>query len=169
MRYFLLLFALIVFIGTATPAQAQLRNQVQALTKPASAQLYDASGPGFSLNKLFSPQVFTMGHSYEMSVGSYGGASSSLGMYTNTMLWQFSPKLDARVDVSVAHSFTGNHMGDNSPAQVFLRNAEINFRPNESTQFHISFRQSPYGTYASPYGSYGHFVSPHRGLPPIGR
>lgn len=171
MRYSLLLVALIVVLGTAAPAEAQMRNQVQALTQPAPAQLYDSETPGFTLNKLFSPQHFTMGHSYEMSFGSFGGSSSSLGMYTNSMLWQFSPKVDARLDVSVAHSFTGNTFGeDGRGAQVFVRNAEINYRPTEAMQFHISFRQSPYGMYASPYGYGGrHLHAPFQELPPLGR
>lgn len=170
MRYTLPLVALIFVLGTAVPAQAQMRNQVQAVTERAPAQLYDSKSPAFTLNNLFSPQVFTMGHSYEMSFGSYGGAGSSLGMYTNSMLWQFSPKVDARLDVSVAHSFTGNSVGnDGSMGKVFIRNAEVNYRPTETMQFHISFRQSPYGMYAGPYGHRGyHPAGPFHQLPPVG-
>lgn len=171
MRYFLPLVALIVVLGTAVPAQAQMRDQV-ALTQRAPAQLYDSQAPSFTLNKLFSPQHFTMGHSYEMSVGGFGGSSSTLGMYTNTMAWQFSQKLDARLDVSVAHSFSGNQFGDEGPGgQVFIRNAELNYRPTESMQFHISFRQSPFGLYGHPYGYRGGYVPgmPFQELPPVGR
>lgn len=171
MRYILPLVALIVVLGTAVPAQAQMRDQVPQ-TQPAPAQLYDSQTPTFTLNKLFSPQHFTMGHSYEMSFGSFGGGNQSLGMYTNTMNWQFSQKLDARLDVSVAHSFSGNQFGNDGPGgQVFIRNAQVNYRPTESMQFHISFRQSPYGMYGHPHGYRGgHFGGmPFQELPPIGR
>lgn len=171
MRTSLLLFAFIFVLGTALPAQAQLRNQVQSATRPGPTQLYDSQTPAFSLNKLFSPEHFRMGHSFEMSMGSFGGAGSSLGMYTNSLMWQFSQKLDARVDVSVAQSFSGNQLGqDRGMGQVFIRNAEINYRPTENAQIHFSFRQSPYGLYANPHG-YGYrpdrFLG-HSPLPPVG-
>ena len=79
-------------------------------------------------------------------------------MYTNTMSWQFSDKLAARVDISAAYSpFSGGDLagleGQQKP-QVFLRNAEIAWRPTENVQLHVQIRQSPYGRYASPYGYY---------------
>ncbi len=170
MRYFLPFITLIIVLGTAVPVQAQMRDQV-ASAQPAPAQLYDSQTPAFTLNKLFSPQHFSMGHSYEMSVGSFGGGSQTLGMYTNTMLFEFSPKLDARVDVSVAHSFNGSQFGNEGHGgQVFIRNAQVNYRPTENMQFHISFRQSPYGMYGHPYGYRGGYgYSPFHELPPMGR
>lgn len=170
MRYFLPQIVLIVVLGTAVPAQAQMRNQVES-SQPAPAQLYDSNVPSFTLNNLFSPEHFTMGHSYEMSFGSFGGGSESLGMYTNTMLFQFSRQLDARVDVSVAHSFTGNQFGNEGQGgQVFIRNAQVNYRPTENMQFHISFRQSPFGMYGHPYGHRGGYgYAPFQELPPVGR
>lgn len=153
MRKTLSLICLLVFLGTAVPAQAQFRNDVQVA--PASPKLYGASGAaGFVLNKLFNPSVFKMSHSLEMSMGSFGGRSNSLGMYTNTMAWQFSDKLAARVDMSVAYSPMNNSAfgpGENKP-RVFLRNAEIAYRPSKNVEFHLQVRQSPYGSYMSPYG-----------------
>ena len=101
-----------------------------------------------------------MSHSYEMSFGSFGGQASSLGMYTNTMMFQFSQKLAARVDVAFAHSLLNNGMRnplgpDADRGQVFLRNAEIAYRPTENMRLHLSVRQSPYGGYMNPYG-YGY-------------
>jgi hypothetical protein len=158
MRQLLSVLSLIVFLGVATPAEAQLRQDVQA--QQAQAKLYGSEGPSFSLNRLFSPDHFRMQHSYEMSFGSYGGTTSSLGMYTNTMMFQFNDKLAARVDMSFAHSPLGDGIGQKlglqqDNGQFFLRNAEVAYRPNERMQLHLSFRQSPYGSYMSPYGYYG--------------
>lgn len=157
MRKTLSLLCLIAFLGLAVPvpAQAQLRNPV--LGTRASAQLYDTGGASFLLNKLFNPSVFRMSHSIEMSTGSFGGRSSSLGMYTNSMAWHFSDKLAARVDMSVAYSPFNNGalgFGEQQKPQVFLRNAEIAWRPSENVQFHLQMRQSPYGSYMSPHGYY---------------
>lgn len=151
MRKTLSLLCLVAFLTFAVPAQAQLRGDVQAERAPT--RLYDAGGASFLLNKIFSPAHFQMRHSYEMSVGSAGGNSYSLGAYTNTLAWQFNDKLAARADVSVAFSPFGSSFGlDNQGPQVFLRNAEIAYRPTENTILHFQVRQSPYGSYVSPYG-----------------
>lgn len=168
MRKLLSLSFLIVFLAMAVPAKAQLRQDVHGQQAPA--KLYGADQTGFLLNKLFNPEHFKMSHSYEMSVGGFGGQTSSLGMYTNTMMFQFNQKLAARVDVSFAHSPFGNtnalghnfgKIGDNG--RVFLRNAEVVFRPTEKTRFHLSIRQSPYGGYMGPYGYYGYNPYGYRG------
>jgi len=157
MRQSLFAACLIVLLGVTAPAQAQLRSD--AALHDAKVRLYDFGKPGFSLNSLFDPSHFRMRHSLEFSAGSYGGAASSMGMYTNSMMWQFSQRLAARLDVSMAYSpysderlqgLTGGNNG-----RVFVRNAEIAYRPSENTRIHFSFQQSPYGYYASPYG-YGY-------------
>ena len=156
MRNILSLVVLLVLLGVTLPAQAQLRNQVG--NQQASTKLYGSEGAMFSLNNLFSPEHFKMSHSYEMSFGSFGGSSSSLGMYTNSMMFQFNEKLAARVDLSFAHQPFGssNMMSENgNNGQFFLRNAEVAYRPSENVQLHLSVRQSPYGSYMSPYGMYG--------------
>ena len=167
MRKTLSLLCLIAFLGVAVPAQAQLRNAVEE--SRASARLYDTGGSGFLLNKLFNPAVFRMSHSFEMSMGTFGGNTSSLGMYTNTMAWQFSDELAARVDLSVAYSPFNNSalgFGEQQKPQVFLRNAEVAWRPSEKVQLHFQVRQSPYGSYMSPYGYYNPYYGHRYGYSP---
>lgn len=161
MRKLLSLLVLVVFLGTALPAQAQLRENVRS--QEARAQIYGPQGGAFSLNTLFSPQHFKMSHSYEMSFGSFGGNSSSLGMYTNSMMFQFSDQVAARVDMSYAFSPFGsvNPLGQNADqGKIFLRNAEVAYRPAENVQLHLQVRQSPFGSYMSPYGGYGYGYYP---------
>lgn len=166
MRKTLSLLCLVIFLGVATPAQAQLRSAVHE--QQATTRLYDTGASGFLLNKLFNPSVFQMRHSVEFSMGSFGGQSSSLGMYTNTMAWQFGSTLAARVDVSAAYSpFNGGSsfgVQSNNQPRIFLRNAEIAYRPTENMTFHFQVRQSPYGTYASPYGYYSPHAAPYRSM-----
>lgn len=153
MRKTLLLVGLMVMLGLAAPAQAQLRENVPAAVQRAPMRLY-SMGSGFSLNDLFSAEHFRMQHTYEMSMGTIGGYSYSLGVYTNSMLWQFSDKLAARVDIGVAHSPFGGSLGIERRPQIFLRNAEVAYRPRENMLLQFSVRQSPYGYYLSPYGYY---------------
>ena len=161
MRNIVSVVCLLILLGTISPAQAQLRET--ALEQRAPSKLYDTSNKsGFTLNKLFDPAHFRMGQSIEFSTGSFAGRTSSLGMFTNSMMWQFNQKLAARVDVSVAYSpnagTLGNSSGNlaNGNAQVFIRNAEFAYRPSENVQLHLSFSQSPYGRYGSPHGYYGY-------------
>ncbi|MFT5142460.1 MAG: hypothetical protein ACI80V_001356 [Rhodothermales bacterium] len=155
--FFVACMLLLVF-GTA-PASAQLRTEATHIDAPV--RLYDTGGSGFSLNKYFSPAHFQMSHSIEMSSSSYGG---SLGMYTNSMAWQFSDKLAARVDVAMAYapggegSTTGmlsNNALNGQGGRIFLRNAEVAYRPTENSIIQFSIQQNPYGNHMSPYGQYG--------------
>ena len=167
MRNVVSLVCLLVLLGVSLPAQAQLRET--ALEQRAPSKLYDTSkSSGFTLNKLFDPAHFRMSQSAEFSSSSFAGRTTSLGMFTNSMMWQFNDKMAARMDVSVAYSPnsgtlsnpSGNLAGGN--AQVFVRNAEFAYRPSENVQFHISFNQSPYGAYGSPFGYYGYSPYGHR-------
>ena len=158
MRQTLFVACLVLMLGLTTPAEGQLRSDV--LSEESTVRLYDQAASGFSLNRFFSPAHFQMSHSLEFSTGSYGGSASSMGMYTNSMMWRFSHRLAARVDVAMAYSpyqddrLQGVTGANNN--RVFLKNAEIAYRPTENSQIHLSFRQSPYGSYMSPYGSGGY-------------
>ncbi len=154
----LLLIAVIAIL--ATPADAQFRETVP--NAYPQTRLYSPSNKvGALLNRVFNPSIFQMSHSFEMTAGSFGGNGYSLGMYTNTMAWQFSPKLSARMDVAVAYSPQNQiareaGFGQQHP-KVFLRNAEVAWKPSKNVQFHFQVRQDPY---AYPgmmgYGPYGY-------------
>lgn len=153
MRVFFSLLCLVLMLSVMQPAQAQLRDTDNS---PAPTALYDeGSTAGSLLNTMFSDDHFRMSHAYEMSMSSFGGNTSSLGMYTNSMMWQFNEQWAARVDVSLAHSPFGgsNSFANEQDARVFLRNAEVAYRPSENMEFRFQMRQSPYGSYMSPYGS----------------
>ncbi len=143
-----------------SPVEAQLRNSVpNALPQ---TRLYSSSNQVSALlSKIFNPSVFQMSHSFEMSAGSFGGNGYSMGMYTNTMAWQFSPKFAARMDVAVAYSPQNQiareaGFGRQHP-QIFLRNAEISWKPSNRVQFHFQVRQNPYGYHGMMgYGPYGY-------------
>jgi len=143
----------IALLAVAAPADAQLRTPNAA--QESTVRLYDQGMTGFSLNRFFTPEHFRMSHSLEMTASSFGGGSS-LAMYTNTMNWQFNEKLAARVDVSMAYSplsgQAGTSVTGHSNGQIFLRNAEIAYRPSENTSIHLSIQQSPYGRFMQPYG-----------------
>ena len=150
-----------IMVAMAVPAEAQFREAVPA--RNSSSQLYQASGAiGKVISKIFNPSVFSMSHGIEMSAGSFGGYGYSMGMYTNTMAWQFSDKLAMRADVAVAYSPQSKAMTamgfDRSGPRVFLRNAEIAWKPSEKVRINIHVQQNPYAFrnpyMMNPYGGY---------------
>ncbi|MDX1438353.1 MAG: hypothetical protein R3284_00475 [Rubricoccaceae bacterium] len=159
-----LLLVLIVLIAAA-PAYAQRRADLPSPTPPA-VELTE-SGQPLSLSGLFNAQTLKIGHSYEFSYSSMAAGSVGLGVYTTSLQWQPSDRLAARVDVGVAHSPFGSGgireaMGfsPDEPAQVYLRNAELAYRPTENSVLHLQVQQNPLG-YGSPYGMYG-YMNPYR-------
>jgi len=159
MRTALSLLCLVFVLSVAQPATAQLRETAQR-SSSVQTQLFDkAEAATDALGNLFGADHFRMNHSYQASFSSFGGQTSSLGMYTNSMMWQFNSDWAARVDVSVAHPLGGGTaFGQERDARVFLRNAEVAYKPSENMEFRFQMRQSPYGRYASPYG----YAGPYR-------
>lgn len=165
MRTALPLLCLVLTLSLASPAQAQFRETAQR-NQSVQTQLYDSgSAAANALQSLFSADHFRMGHSYEASFSSFGGQSASMGMYTNSMMWQFNSDWAARMDVSVSHPFTqgGNGAFGSQQTRVFLRNAEVAYKPSDQFQVRLQVQQSPYGRYMSPYGAYR---SPYSGFRP---
>jgi hypothetical protein len=150
MRKSLFILALPVFLLTVAPVRAQLRTDAARLKQARAASLADADGrTGLLLNKLFSPEHFQMGHSVEFSSTVGAGAGYSVGAYTNSLQWRFD-RLDARVDVSLMTPFGSGFGLQSGRPQVFLRNAEVRYRPTSSAELRLSFQQSPYGAYVAP-------------------
>ncbi|MFB6098091.1 MAG: hypothetical protein ABEK84_03070 [Salinibacter sp.] len=154
MRTILPLLCLVVMLSLTAPAHAQLRETAQQNSSVVT-KLYDTgSAATNALGNLFGAKDFQMRHSYQMSFTSYGGRASSMGMYTNSMMWQFNSAWSARVDVSVAHPLTNSGAFGQRETRVFLRNAQVSYEPSKNMEFHFQVQQSPYGRYASPYGVY---------------
>lgn len=109
-------------------------------------------------SSLFGLQDFEMSHSYEMTMGSFGGDMFNRNTYTNTMQMMFSDNLHGRVDLAMSHSpFGSNVMGQNNEAQFYVRNAELNYKFSENTRIQLRFQQVPAGQ-----GYYGYHPHHHR-------
>ena len=152
----LLLFVALLY--AAAPAQAQLRANLPQGDAPVA--VYE-NQQGFSLGSLVNPDHFKISNSYEMSFSSFGGQNLGLGVLTTSLRYQPTDKLAARVDVGVAHSPFGSEgvqqqlgFSSETPAKVYLQNAQIAYRPTENSVIQFQIQQSPYGSYASPYGYY---------------
>ncbi|HEX8384629.1 MAG TPA: hypothetical protein VF576_00515 [Rubricoccaceae bacterium] len=151
-------YALVLFVAfLAAPARAQFRDETSA--RPAAVAVYDTpSVPGgLNLGRLFNAQTLQLSHQAEFSTTTGGAGTLGLGVYTTSLQWQPSARLAGRVDVAVAKNLfssgaLGNAYGADESPQLYLRNAELAYRPTANSVLHLSIQQSPYGTYASPYG-----------------
>ena len=164
-------FSLVLFVALlAAPARAQFRDETSA--RPAGVALYDGpSTPGgLNLGRLFNAQTLQFSQQAEFSTTSGGAGTLGLGVYTTSLQWQPSARLAGRVDVAVAKNLfssgaLGSAYGSDQSPQIYLRNAELAYRPTANSVLHLSVRQSPYGLYASPYGysdPYGNGYSGNR-------
>jgi hypothetical protein len=107
------------------------------------------------LLSFFNPENFKMRQSFSMGYTTMGGQGLALGMYTNSMMYKFSSKVDARVDVSLQNSpySTLDQRLQNSLSGVFLNRAEINYRPSDNMLLRVSYQKIPFGLNSlySPY------------------
>jgi len=126
--------------------------------KPDPAHPSEESGglitqpPASAFFGWFDPAKFSMRHSFELSYMSFAGQGMSLGTYTNSMMYEFAENLNARADVSM--SFTPNSgfssfgaKGANNFSGIYLRDAQINYRPLENLTVRLQYSQIPYGSY----------------------
>jgi len=122
--------------------------------------ILDKSSSGLLLG-LFDPSKFQMSHSFGMSYSTFANNSVTLGTYTNSMFYQFSDKLDVRVDATLTTT-PYNSFGQDFADQINgfrISNAEINYRPTEDMFIRVQYNSYP-NYYMNPY--YNRY-SPYRG------
>jgi hypothetical protein len=137
-----------VMVVLAGSSGAQLKSQLQQETSISSG-LMSPSAPSL-LFGWFNPEKFHMRHTFSLQYMTAGSHSLSLGMYTNSMMYEIADNLDAQADISLMYSpynslSTFNKKDDLS--SIFLSRAQINYRPWENFLFQVQYRSYPYGTY----------------------
>ncbi len=134
---------------------AQLKSQVQQESQISVTRFGDTSPLAFMFG-WFDPEKFTMRHTVDMTLTTFGGQSLSLGSYTNSMRYAFADNLNARADVSFSFSPYSSlpQLNKSDFSKVYLSRAEVNYKPWENTYISLSYRQMPYGNYYySPFSS----------------
>lgn len=139
---------------------AQFKSQVQQETQVSISKLGDSSSPLSYLFGWFNPDKFTMRHSFDLSYTTFSGQGLSLGTYTNTMRYEFADNLNARADIALSFSPYSNLSTFNKKdfSGVYLKNAEVNYKPWDNTMISLSYKQLPYGYYGNGY--YSPFYNP---------
>jgi len=138
----------------AGSARAQFKTDPNR--DPESSGSLITAPPSTVLFGWFDPSKFSMHHSVEFSYMSFAGQGMTMGTYTNSMMYQFADNLNARADVSMSFTPTNSFSsfgtkGANNFSGLYLRDAQINYRPWENFQVRLQYSQMPYGSYYSPF------------------
>ena len=144
---FSVLVTLILLMITSV-GHAQIREDLRKSSDLSGPIIKENPSKGGNLGNLFN---MTMDHSYSMMFSNFGGRTSNINAYTNTMRFFFSEDLTGRVDLSVLHSPFGNNLmspgsqpGNNQMGMDFMiRNAELNYQINDKSSISIHFQQVP--------------------------
>jgi hypothetical protein len=148
------LITFLLFFSFFFIAEAQFKEELNNKTSIREGFLSkDLSSNIFGF---IDPSKFSMNHSVSMSYSAFAGQGVAMGVYTNSMRYDFNSNLNVQVDASIVNS-PYNTLGDgfkNSINGIYLSRAAINYKPSENTAISIQFRQGPgayYNSYYSPY------------------
>ncbi|MCI0708318.1 MAG: hypothetical protein L0Y80_12640 [Ignavibacteriae bacterium] len=139
MRTVIYTFVALLLAGSLSVAQ--LKSKIE--TPPPVSESMMKPGSSDYLLGLFDPSKFSMKHSFTMSYSSFGGEGLSLGVYTNSLMYQFSDKLDFQADVNVMSSPYSSFGNKNDFSRIFLGRAQLNYRPTDNMWLQIQYREVP--------------------------
>jgi hypothetical protein len=112
--------------------------------------------PSYSSGNLFgflNSENFHMNHQFSMSYSSFGNKGVALGVYTNSMLYNFSDNLNVQTDISFVNSpySTLGQDFQNNLNGIYLSRAAINYKPWKDVAVSLQYSQLPY---YNPYSRY---------------
>ena len=109
---------------------------------------------GNNIFGFLSSENFSMHHSFEMNYSAFANQGIALGMYTNSMMYNFTKNLNVQMDVSILNSpySTLGESFQKSINGVYISNAAINYKPWDNFSVHLQYRNLPFSScYYSPY------------------
>lgn len=149
MKRILLFVFLFVSISTFAQFKEEIENEISI-----RKGVFNENPSGLFLD-FFTSENFNMSHSVDMSYSTFGGNGVALGVYTNTMAFQFSDRLHLEVDASLVNT-PYNSYGDEftkSVNGIYLSRAQLNYKLSEDSNITLIYRQVPYSRsyYYSPF------------------
>ncbi|MBA4406404.1 hypothetical protein C0389_03930 [bacterium] len=142
---------LLIFVLTVSVAFAQFRDESN---KPDIRSGIVKNNSFGSLLGFINPDNFSMRHSFDLSYSALGSSGGmALGLYTNSMAYKFSNRLNLETDISIVNT-PYNTFGQEFSKQingVYLSRAQLTYKPSDNMNIIIQYRSVP-GGYYSPYG-----------------
>ncbi len=149
-------FMLFVFVLSVT--NAQFRDELN--NKPDIRSGIVKNNSYGSLFGFFNPNNFKMNHAFDLSYTTFGGAGLAMGVYTNSMFYQFTDNLNLQADISIVNSPYNSFDKDFSKRVngVYLSKMQMNYKPTENMTIMFQYRNIPIGFYSpNYYGGYSPF------------
>ena len=144
-------YILILLLLAASVSQAQYRDDAN---KPTNVRGGIVNNNSFgSFLGFINPDNFSMHHSFGLSYSAFGGIGGmAMGVYTNSMAYKFSDKLNLETDISVVNSPYNSFDKDFSKQinGVYLSRVQMTYKPTDNINIILQYRQLPGGFY-SPY------------------
>jgi hypothetical protein len=114
-----------------------------------------------SIFGFFNPDNFSMHHTFDLSYSTFGGSNGmALGVYTNSLMYKISERLNFETDISVVNS-PYNTFGKDFTKQlngVYLSRALLNYKASDNMNIMIEFNHNPFGYYSSYYNGYSPYL-----------
>ncbi len=95
-----------------------------------------------------------MHNSFSMSYSTFGGQGLALGVFTNTLTYKFSNNLNFLLQTSIVnspYSTLGSRFSQDLNG-IYIRRAELNYRPSKNTFISIQFSNDPTRYYYPGFG-----------------
>lgn len=151
-------YFLFVFLVFASLSNAQFKSDLENKSNIQNGILNTSSFG--SLLGFINPDNFSMHHTFDLSFSSFGSLGSmTLGVYTNSMEYKFSDKLNIQTDISIINSPYSTFGKDFSKQinGIYLNRAALNYKISDNMKVFVEYRSFP-GGYYSPFG-YGGYSS----------
>lgn len=125
-------------IGVGFGQSLELGENNQSSLSPAlgSHLIPNLAAKGINL---FDPSKFEMNHTLSVGYTTDGKNSLMSNMYLNTIHYQFSPKLDVRLHLGLAHQPAAMSSVLESDQKFVLPGAEMTYRPTENMTIYFNF------------------------------
>ena len=123
-------------------------------TESVKDGIIDPSYSSGNLLGFLNSENFHMRHQLSMSYSAFGSNGIALGVYTNSMLYNFTDNLNIQADISLVNSpySTLGQDFQNNLNGIYLSRAAVNYKPWKDVSISLQYRQLPY--YYSPYSGY---------------
>jgi hypothetical protein len=142
----------IAFISALSIVNAQFKTDLDSKSSVSNGILN--TNPITSIFSFINPDNFSMHHTIDFSFSSFGSLGNmSLGVYTNSMEYKFSDRLNIQTDISVVNS-PFNSFGSDFSKQIngiYLSKAAVNFKISDNMKIFVEYRSVP-GALYSPFG-----------------
>ncbi len=148
-----------ILLGLSSQAQGAENNGVisngvdRVKLNEIHNQTAVSAGPAVKPFSLIDLSKLKWSQSYSMTFGSSAFGSAGVGLYSGSLLYEFSPKLSMQFSMGLAHNLSGGAV--NSGGELFPA-FSLDYHPSEKFRLRINVQKSPYSQgYLNPYNGFG--------------